>query len=142
MEPIGRKGIGYTAKGNQVAAAAALFVALAAVPVLADTAQEKVISRLSCQTSTGEIGHDSQPGTTASSRMRQEPEQGVYQERFIRRISGETSVGAGREKSPGSAPIPPGTAYLQVSQQLERSDYREAYIRRLAGETFASGDSK
>jgi hypothetical protein len=88
----------YTAKRSAMAAAV-LSVALAAVPVLADTPQEKVISHLSSETSTGIASQNPprreamQPGIPASSQVSQELEPGTYQERLIRRLSGETFPG-------------------------------------------------
>ena len=59
-------------------ASVALFVALAAVPVLAET-REAIPS-----------------GNPASLQMRQELERGTYQEMVIRRLSGETFPARGK----------------------------------------------
>lgn len=148
MVHIGRERNRYAAKKRGMAAVAA-FVVFAAVPVLADTAQEKVIRRLSYETSTGAAGQMSQQKQTIQSRkpaslqMRQEQEQGSYQDRFIRRISGETSSGVGREKSQGKEANRSGMpASPQMSQEVERIDYQEMYVRRLAGGTFPGARGK
>lgn len=147
MAPNGMERNRNTAKKSGMAAVA-LFVTLAAVPALADTAQEKVIRRLSSETSTGAGGPTSQGKETrsvtpASHQMRQELEQGSYQVRFIRRISGETCTGVGRKNANGKEATRSGTqAPLQVSQELEQRDYQQIYIRRLAGETFLKAQSK
>lgn len=135
MVPIGMERNRYTAKKSAMAAVA-VFVALAAVPVLADTAQEKVISRLSSETSTGVGGQNTrrnkamQSVTTASLQMSQEQEQGTYQEQVISRLSSEASLRAG-SKSEVDNGLQPGAASL-VSQDLER--YRQMISTRLHGE--------
>lgn len=123
----------YTAKKSAMAAVA-LFVALAAVPVLANPVQEKVVSRLS---TTGVASQEAmQPGMPASLQVSQELEQGTYQERFIRRLSGESPTGTGRNNSQGKEATPSGTsAFSQESQQLGQATYQERFIRRLAGES-------
>lgn len=126
----------YTAKKSGMAAVA-LLVLLAAVPVLADTAQERVISRLSSETSTG-VGsltspgnEPSQSGTPASLQMRQELEQGSYQEKVIRRLASEPSPRARSTYSEVEEGGQSGTS-LQVSQYLE---HKQREIRnRLHGE--------
>lgn len=138
MAHVGLEKNRYTAKKSAVAAVA-MFVVLAAVPVLADTAQERVISRLSCETARDRV----QSGTPVSLQMRQEPEQGSYQESFIHRVSGETSISVGREHRMGNEATKSGTpALLQVSQELEQSNYRDAYVHRIGGETFPRANGK
>ena len=138
----------YTAKKSAMAAVT-LFVALAAVPVLANTGQEKVISRLSSETSTGGGSQNPprkeamQPGIPTSLQVSQEPEQGTYQERYIRRLSGESNTGTGRNNTQGKEATQSGTqASLQASQEPEQDTYQERFIRRLAGETFLGAPSK
>ena len=106
-------------------AAVALFVALAAVPVLADT-REAIPS-----------------GNPASLQMSQELEQGTYREMVIRRLAGETFPRA-RDKNPKiKEGLQTGTqASLQMRQELEQGTYQERLIRRLSGETFPRARSK
>ena len=129
----------YTAKKSAMAAVA-LFVALPAVPVLANTAQEKVVSRLS---TTGVASQNPQrkeamqPGMPAPLQVTQELEQGTYQERSIRRLSGESPAGVGRKSLQGEEATQSGTpASLQASQEPEQGTYQGRFIRRLAGETL------
>ena len=106
-------------------AAVALFVALAAVPVLADT-REAIPS-----------------GNPASSQMRQELEQGTYQEMVIRRLAGETFPRARGKHTEIEEGLQTGTqASLQMRQELEQGTYQERLIRRLSGETFPRARSK
>lgn len=106
-------------------AAGALFVALAAVPVLADTREANP------------------SGNPASSQMSQELDQVTYQEMVIRRLGGETFSGS-RGKHPA---IKEGLqtetqASLQMRQELEQENYQERLIRRLMGETSPRARSK
>lgn len=143
MAPIGidMANSRYTAKKSAMAAMA-LFVALAAaVPVLANPAHEKVVSRLSTSGEASEsprCKEAMQPGMPASLQVSQELEQGTYQERFIRRLSGESPTGTGRDNSQGKEATPSGTsAFSQESHQLGQGTYQERFIRRLAGESPA-----
>lgn len=111
----------YTAKKSGMAAVA-LLVALAAVPVLADTDQEKAM----------------QSGSPASVQIRQEVEQESYQERLIRRLAGETLPRTRSRYSEASL----SEASLQMRQELEQENYQEMVIRRLSGEAFPRAHSK
>lgn len=116
----------YTSK-KSVTAAVALFVALAAVPALANTHQQAVVSRLSI---TGVA--------TQNLPVSQELEQGTYQERFIRRLSGESAAGPGRNHTEGrEATMSRISASVQESQELEQGSYQERFIRRLSGASRA-----
>ena len=151
-------------------AAVALFVALAAVPVLADTReaipsgnpaslqmsqeleqgtyQEMVIRRLAGETfpraqDKNPIKEGLQTGTQTSLQMRQELEQGSYQERLIRRLAGETFPRARGKHTEIEEGLQTGTqASLQMRQELEQGTYQERLIRRLSGETFPRARSK
>ena len=106
-------------------AAAALFVALAAVPVLADT-REAIPS-----------------GNPASLQMSQELEQGTYQEMIIRRLGGETFARVRGRHSETEEGLQAGSrASLPMRQELEQGTYQEMVIRRLAGETSPRARSK
>lgn len=146
MAPIGidMANSRYTAKKSAMVAVV-LYVALAAVPVLANTVQEKVISRLSSETSTQNPPHKEamQPGIPTSLQVRQEPEQGTYQERYLRLLSGESPTGTGRNNTQGKEATQSGTpASLQASEEPEQGTYQDRFIRRLAGETFPGTHSK
>ena len=145
-------------------AAVALFVALAAVPVLADTRKaipsgnpaslqmsqeleqgtyrEMVIRRLAGETFPRARGNNSdikegQTGTQASLQMSQEPGQGTYREMVIRRLAGETFPRARGKHIEIEEGVQTGTqASLQMRQEPEQGTYQERIIRRLSGETF------
>lgn len=144
MAPIGidMANSRYTAKKSAMAAVT-LFVALAAaVPVLANPAHEKVVT---CLSTTGEASESPrckeamQPGMPASLQVSKELEQVTYQERFIRRLAGESPAGVGRKSLKGEEATQSGTpASLQASQEPEQGTYQERFIRRLAGEPLAS----
>lgn len=134
MAPIGMERKGYAAKKSTMAAVA-VFVALAAVPVLADTVRDRVVSRLSSATSTG--GGQNTPakgavevGTTASVLMSRAQEQGDYPEKVIRRLASETSLTAGSISAVEKG-LQPALSSLQVSLDLE--DYRQMVRTRLHG---------
>jgi hypothetical protein len=106
-------------------AAVALFAALAAVPVSADT-REAIPS-----------------GNPASLQMSQELEQGSYQEMVIRRLAGETFTRArGNNPKIEEGPQTGTRTSWQMRQELEQGSSQEMVVRRLGGETFARARSK
>jgi len=113
-------------------AAVAFLVSLAAVPVLADSAQEMVISRLSSETSFGigsntSLGKGTIQSTTPALQMRQELEQGTYRAEVIRRLASETSLKAHSKYAETDEGLQSRTAAsLQVSQGL---DHKQSQIR-------------